>query len=58
MNRKYYYIYILTNQNNNVLCIGVTNDLLSKLKYHQEAKFFGFTKKYHIHFRMHKNIYV
>ena len=44
-----YYVYILTNWNNKVLYIGVTNDLNRRLYEHQNELADGFTKKYHVH---------
>lgn len=44
-----YYTYILTNKNNNLLYIGVTNDLRRRLYEHKSEHIEGFTKKYHIH---------
>ena len=43
-----YYVYILTNKNNTVLYIGVTNDLHRRLYEHKSEQLDGFTKKYHI----------
>ena len=44
-----YYVYILTNKNNTVLYIGVTNDLLRRMYEHQNEQIEGFTKRYHLH---------
>lgn len=46
---KYYYVYILTNDNNYVLYTGVTNDLAKRLWEHKNSIFEGFTKKYQCH---------
>jgi putative endonuclease len=44
-----YYVYILTNSNNSVLYVGVTNDL-ERRKFEHKAKLNeGFTKKYNIY---------
>ena len=48
MNREYY-VYILTNWNNQVMYIGVTNDLKRRLYEHQQGFLEGFTKKYNVH---------
>ena len=44
-----YYVYILTNKNNNVLYIGVTNDLIRRVyehKHHMDKE--SFTSRYHV----------
>ena len=43
-----YYVYILTNFNNKVMYIGVTNNLERRLYEHKNGIFEGFTKKYNI----------
>lgn len=48
MEDRYYYIYILTNKNNTVLYIGVTNNLIRRIWEHQEKLVEGFTKKYNL----------
>ena len=44
-----YYVYILTNKNNRVMYIGVTNDLVRRLYEHKQELVDGFTKRYHVH---------
>ena len=44
-----YYVYLLTNQNNKVLYVGVTNDLCRRLYEHKNEIMDGFTKRYHLH---------
>lgn len=44
-----YYVYILTNWNNRVIYVGVTNDLRRRLYEHKNEVADGFTKRYHIH---------
>ena len=44
-----YYVYILTNWNDKVMYIGVTNDLQRRLQQHIHGIVDGFTKKYNIH---------
>ena len=43
-----FYIYILTNQNNQVLYTGVTNDLQRRVWEHREKVRRGFTFKYQV----------
>ncbi|MDD4211529.1 MAG: GIY-YIG nuclease family protein [Clostridia bacterium] len=44
-----YYVYILSNYNNKMLYIGVTNNLERRLYEHKNELIDGFTKKYNIH---------
>ena len=44
-----YYVYMLTNENNSVMYIGMTNDLPRRLNEHKNAQIDGFTKKYNVH---------
>ncbi len=44
-----YYVYILTNWNNKVMYVGVTNDLNRRLYEHKNGLVDGFTKKYNVH---------
>lgn len=39
-------VYIMTNQRNGTLYVGVTSDLTNKVKQHKENIIDGFTKKY------------
>ena len=48
MNREYF-VYILTNWNNKVMYVGVTNDLKRRVYEHQQGLLEGFTKKYNVH---------
>jgi putative endonuclease len=43
-----YYVYILTNVNNNVLYTGITNDLIRRCFEHKQKKIKGFTQKYNV----------
>ena len=43
-----YYIYILTNWNNKVMYVGVTNDLERRLYEHRHHTADGFTSKYNV----------
>ena len=44
-----YYVYILTNWNNTVMYIGITNDLERRLYEHKHQLLDGFTKRYNVH---------
>jgi putative endonuclease len=39
-------VYIMANQPNGTLYVGVTSDLLSRIYDHQQSRFDGFAKKY------------
>ena len=43
-----YYTYILTNKNNHVLYIGVTNNLQRRIYEHKNHLVKGFTSKYNV----------
>jgi len=43
-----YYVYILTNKSNNVLYVGITNDLARRVFEHKNKLVEGFTKKYNL----------
>ncbi len=45
---KQYYVYIATNVQNNVLYIGVTNNLVRRIYEHKNKLVSGFTQKYNI----------
>lgn len=45
---KQYFVYILTNLTNNVLYIGVTNNLEKRIYEHKNKLVDGFTKKYNL----------
>ena len=44
-----YYVYILTNWNDKVMYIGMTNDLQRRLYEHKNELIEGFTKRYKVH---------
>ena len=45
---KQFYVYIITNQNNNVLYTGVTNDIQKRIFQHKQKLVHGFTSKYNL----------
>lgn len=48
MEERIYYVYMLTNWNNKLLYIGVTNNLARRIYEHKNKLIPGFTEKYHI----------
>ena len=44
-----YYVYILTNQTDEVMYVGVTNDILRRMNEHRAGRIEGFTRTYHVH---------
>jgi putative endonuclease len=45
---RQYYVYIITNKNNNVLYTGITGDLLERVQQHRSKSIIGFTKRYNV----------
>ena len=45
---KNMYVYIITNKNNNVLYIGVTNNLVRRIYEHKNHLLDGFSAKYNV----------
>ncbi len=43
-----FYVYILTNWNNQVIYVGVTNDLERRVSEHKNRLVEGFTRKYNV----------
>ena len=43
-----YYVYLMTNKNNNVMYVGVTKNLARRVHEHKNRMFSGFTKKYYV----------
>ena len=43
---KHYYVYILTNKNDNVLYTGFTNNIYSRISQHKLKLIKGFSSKY------------
>ena len=48
MTEKSYYVYLLTNWNNRIMYVGVTNDLERRIYEHKEKVVKGFTQKYNV----------
>jgi len=48
MKQKYYYVYILSNKYNNVIYVGITNDLIRRVYEHKNKLVEGFTEKYNV----------
>lgn len=44
-----YYVYIISNDYNNVIYIGVTNNINRRLYEHKNGLLDGFTKRYNVH---------
>ena len=45
---KEYFVYILTNKLNNVLYVGVTNNIIKRIYEHKNKLADGFTSKYNV----------
>ncbi len=48
MSQQNYYVYLLSNWNNKVLYIGVTNNLERRIVEHRQKLIPGFTEKYNV----------
>lgn len=48
MDGEIYYVYILTCKSNRVLYVGMTNDLLRRVKQHRSKRRKGFTNNYNV----------
>jgi putative endonuclease len=48
-----YYVYILTNWSNNVLYVGITNNLKRRCYEHRHKIIKGFTEKYNLYKLVH-----
>ncbi len=54
MSRDYnFWVYLITNRNDSVLYIGMTNDLARRMSEHRSGEFQGFAAQY----RCHKLLY-
>lgn len=49
MREHQYFVYLLTNWNNNVMYVGMTNNLVRRLYEHRTGAVRGFTEKYNVH---------
>ena len=58
---KQYYVYIITNKRNGTLYVGVTNNLVRRIREHKEGIIKGFSCKYKLHmlvwYEAHESIY-
>ena len=45
---KYYFVYIMTNWNDKVMYIGITNNIIRRVYEHKNKLIDGFTKKFNI----------
>lgn len=43
-----YFVYLLTNQNNKVMYVGVTSNLQRRIYEHKQKQIKGFTQKYNV----------
>ena len=48
MYEKLYFVYLLTNKNNNVFYTGVTSDLVKRVFEHKSKAVDGFSKRYNL----------
>jgi putative endonuclease len=44
-----YYVYLLTNRNNGVMYVGVTNNLIRRINEHRNKLVKGFREKYNVY---------
>lgn len=55
--KKQGFVYILSNQRNTVLYVGVTSNLCKRMYEHKEKKVDGFTKRYNIDKLVYYEVY-
>ncbi len=48
MTQREYYVYLLTNWNNRLMYVGVTNNLIRRVYEHKTKHATGYTEKYNI----------
>ena len=48
MRHHNYFVYMLTNKNNTVIYIGITNDLVRRVYEHKQKIIKGFTSRYNV----------
>ena len=53
MTNKTYFVYLITNWNNKVMYVGVTNDLERRINEHRSKVVKGFTEKYNVNKLVH-----
>ena len=51
------YVYIMTNKNNTTLYVGVTNDLVRRVREHKSNILKGFTAQYDLHKLVYFEVY-
>ena len=44
-----YFVYIITNDSNKVMYVGITNNLQRRMYEHKTKQIEGFTKRYNVH---------
>ncbi|HOZ56034.1 MAG: GIY-YIG nuclease superfamily protein [Parcubacteria group bacterium ADurb.Bin316] len=54
---KRYFVYILSNQKNGTLYIGVTSNLIKRISEHKDKKLVGFTKRYSLDKLVYYEVY-
>ena len=57
MERRQYYVYLLTNQHETVLYVGVTGDLAKRVWPHKNKALPGFTSRYNMNRLIHHEVF-